>query len=114
MNSVKNKVQLIGNLGKDAEIKQFDNGGKLARLSLAVDESYKNQKGERISDTSWHNIVAGNGLADIAEKYLKKGSRVCVEGKLVNRSWEDKEGNKHFVTEIRANEILMLDSKQSN
>jgi len=112
MNTLKNRVQLIGNLGNDPEIKTFDGGKSLARFSMATSESYKNDKGEKITETQWHNIVSWNGSAKFAEKYLKKGSYVAIEGKLTSRSWDDKDGNKHYMTEVVANEILLLKSKE--
>ncbi|MCB2221605.1 MAG: single-stranded DNA-binding protein [Bacteroidetes bacterium] len=112
MNALKNRVQLIGNLGNDPEIKEFDGGKTKARFSMATSEYYKNDKGEKITETQWHNIIAWNGAAKIVEKLLKKGSEVALEGKLTTRSWDDKEGNKHYITEVVANEILLLKSKE--
>ena len=108
MNALKNKVQLIGNLGQDPEIVTMDNGTKLAKFSLATTESYKNAKGEKVDDTQWHNIVAWGKTAEIVENYLAKGKQVAVEGKLTHRSYETKEGEKRYITEIRCNELLML------
>ncbi len=112
MNSLKNRVQLIGNLGKDPEVKSFDNGKKVARFTMATSESYKKESGEKVTETQWHNIVAWNGTAGIVEKYLKKGNEVAIEGKLTSRSWEDKEGNKHYITEVVANEVLLLNKEK--
>ncbi|KAA2218942.1 MULTISPECIES: single-stranded DNA-binding protein [Maribacter] len=108
MNALKNKVQLIGNLGQDPEIVTMENGTKLAKFSLATTESYKNAKGEKVDDTQWHNIVAWGKTAEIVENYLTKGKQVAVEGKLTHRSYETKEGDKRYITEIRCNELLML------
>ncbi|WP_047246600.1 single-stranded DNA-binding protein [Maribacter thermophilus] len=108
MNALKNKVQLIGNLGQDPEIITMENGTKLAKFSLATTESYKNAKGEKVDDTQWHNIVAWGKTAEIVETYLLKGKQVAVEGKLTHRSYETKEGEKRYITEIRCNELLML------
>ncbi len=108
MNSLRNKVQLIGNLGNDPEVKVLENGTKLAKFSIATNEFYKNAKGDRVQDTQWHNVVAWGKLAEIAENYLLKGKEVMVEGKLISRSYETKEGQKRYVTEIRCNELLML------
>jgi single-strand DNA-binding protein len=108
MNALKNKVQLIGNLGQDPEIITMENGAKLAKFSLATTESYKNTKGEKVEDTQWHNVVAWGKTADIVENYLLKGKQVAVEGKLTHRSYETKEGEKRYITEIRCNELLML------
>ncbi len=113
MNSLRNRVQLIGNLGKDPEVKTFDNGKKVARFSMATSETYKNATGEKVTETQWHNIVAWNGTAGIVEKYLKKGNEVAIEGKLTYRNWEDKDGKKHYITEIIANEILLLKTEKA-
>ncbi|MRT15517.1 single-stranded DNA-binding protein [Vitellibacter sp. q18] len=111
MSTLRNKVQLIGNLGNDPEIINLDGGKKLAKFSIATNETYKNQKGEKITDTQWHNIVAWGKTAEIIENYLSKGKEVAVEGKLTSRSWEDKDGNKKYITEIVCNELVMLGSK---
>ncbi|MGB0888619.1 MAG: single-stranded DNA-binding protein [Vicingaceae bacterium] len=111
MNNLKNKVQLIGNLGMNPEIKTLESGKKLAKFSIATNESYKNAKGEKIEDTQWHNLIAWGKTADIIEKYLQKGNEVAVEGKLTNRSYDDKDGNKRYITEIVVNELLMLGGK---
>jgi len=108
MNALRNKVQLIGNLGQDPEIVNLDNGGKLAKFSVATNEIYKNSKGEKVTDTQWHNVVAWGKTAEIVENYLTKGNEVAVEGKLVHRSYENKEGEKRYVTEIKCNELVML------
>ncbi|MFC7357762.1 single-stranded DNA-binding protein [Jejudonia soesokkakensis] len=111
MNALRNRVQLIGNLGNDPEIITMDSGKKLAKFTIATNETYKNQKGERVTDTQWHNVVAWGKTADIIEMYVTKGKEVAVEGKLTTRSWEDKEGNKRYTTEIVCNELLMLGNK---
>jgi len=111
MNNLKNKVQLIGNLGNAPEIKVLDGGKKLARLSLATNETYKNAKGEKITETQWHNVIAWDKTAEIVEKYFTKGLEVLVEGKLVNRNYTDKEGVKKYVTEVQASELLILTKK---
>ncbi len=111
MNALRNKVQLIGNLGNDPEVKTFDKGKKLAKMSIATNESYRNAKGELVKETQWHNLIAWGKTADIIEKHLKKGSEVAVEGKLINRNYTDKDGNKRYVTEIEVNELLMLGTK---
>ncbi|WP_297706188.1 single-stranded DNA-binding protein [uncultured Eudoraea sp.] len=108
MNALRNKVQLIGNLGQDPEIVNLDNGGKLAKFSVATNEIYKNSKGEKITDTQWHNVVAWGKTAEIVENYLAKGNEVAVEGKLIHRSYENKEGEKRYITEIKCNELVML------
>src|SRR4051812_39922766 len=111
MYALKNKVQLIGNLGSAPEIRTLDGGKKLARFSMATSESYRNQKGEKVTETQWHNVVAWGKVAEIAEKYLNKGSEVAVEGKLINRSYTDKEGNKKYITEVQIAEVLLLGEK---
>ncbi|GAB4316352.1 MAG: single-stranded DNA-binding protein [Bacteroidales bacterium] len=112
MNALKNRVQLIGRLGQDPEVKTFDGGKRLARFSMATSEQYKTEKGEKVTDTQWHNVIAWNGTARIVEKLLKKGCEVAIEGKLTNRSWEDADGGKHYITEIVAQEVLLLKSKE--
>ena len=111
MNSLKNKVQLIGNLGANPEIITLESGKKMAKFSIATNETYKNSRGEKVKDTQWHNVVVWDKTAEIVEKYLSKGNEVAIEGKLVNRNFEDKEGNKRYVTEILVSELLMLGSK---
>lgn len=111
MNSLKNKVQLIGNLGNAPEVKVLDGGKKLARLSLATNETYKNAKGEKITETQWHNVIAWNKTAEIVEKYFTKGLEILVEGKLINRNYLDKDGVKRYVTEVQATELLILSKK---
>jgi single-strand DNA-binding protein len=113
MNAIKNKVQLIGHLGLHPEIRVFESGTKIARMRMATNESYKNSDGERITETMWHQLVAWGHLADIAEKYLQKGSELMIEGKLTNRQYTDKEGITRYVTEIQVSELLMLDKKGS-
>lgn len=108
MNTLRNKVQLIGRLGQEPEIITFNDGKKMAKFSLATDDSYKDKTGNKIERTYWHNIVVKNGLVKVIESYVNKGQEIAVEGKLTNRSWEDKEGNKHYTTEIVCNELLML------
>jgi single-strand DNA-binding protein len=111
MYAIKNKVQLIGNLGTAPEIRTTEAGKKLARFSMATNESYRNAKGEKVTETQWHNVVLWGKVADIAEKYLAKGSEVAVEGKLINRSYNDKQGNKKYITEVQVSELLMLGEK---
>ncbi|MFK5890109.1 MAG: single-stranded DNA-binding protein [Flavobacteriaceae bacterium] len=111
MNTLRNKVQLIGNLGNAPEIITLDSGKKLAKFSIATNDTYKNAQGEKVQDTQWHNIVAWNKTAEIVEKYLDKGKEVAIEGKLTTRSYDDKDGNKRYITEVVCNELLMLGSK---
>ena len=113
MYALKNKVQLIGNLGGKPEVKELDGGKKLATFSIATSESYRNAKGEKVTETQWHRVVAWGKVAEIAEKYLDKGKEVALEGKLVNRSYNDKEGNKKYITEVQVNELLLLGAKAS-
>jgi len=108
MNTLRNKVQLIGNLGQDPEIKTFENGRVVARFSMATTDSYWDNTGNKVTETQWHNIVAWGSLAKIAEKYLTKGSEIAVEGKLTHRSFDDKEGNKKYFTEVVLNDIVLL------
>lgn len=104
-----NKVILIGNLGKDPEVRHLENGAVVANFPLATSETYKDRNsGERKTQTDWHNIVMWRGLAEVAEKYLKKGNSVYVEGKLRTRSWEDKDGNTRYTTEVVADNMTML------
>jgi single-strand DNA-binding protein len=111
MNTLRNKVQLIGNLGNDPEIITMESGKKLAKFSIATNDTYKNAQGERITDTQWHNVVAWGKTADIIESYVTKGKEVAVEGKLSHRSYDDKDGNKRYTTEVVCNELLLLGSK---
>ena len=111
MKSLRNSVQLIGWLGKDPEVKQY-NDRKKASFSIATTDVYKNQKGEKVEDTQWHNVVIWGKLAGIAEKYLKKGAEVCVEGKLVHRVYESN-GEKRYITEVSVNDLVMLGGKKS-
>jgi len=108
MNALRNKVQLIGNLGNDPEIINLESGKRLAKFSLATNESYKNANGEKVTDTQWHNIVAWGKTATIIEQFVTKGKEVVIEGKLTTRSWEDKEGIKRYTTEVVCQELLML------
>lgn len=112
MNNLRNKVQLIGNLGLAPEIVSFENGNKLAKIRLATNEFYKNAKGEKVKETQWHSLIAWGKQADIFEKYIKKGQEIAVEGKLVTRSYETKEGEKRYRTEIQVSELLMLGAKE--
>ena len=111
MSTLRNKVQLIGNLGNNPEIKILDNGKKLAKFSLATNENYINATGEKITKTDWHSLVAWGKTADIIEKYIVKGKEIAIEGKLTSRSYETKEGEKRYITEVVVNEILMFGTK---
>lgn len=111
MYALKNRVQLIGKLGNAPEMKTLESGKKMARFSVATSENYRNARGEKITETQWHTLVAWGKVAEIAEKFLTKGKDVAIEGKLVNRNYNDKEGNKKYVTEIQVNELLLLGTK---
>jgi single-strand DNA-binding protein len=112
MMTLKNRVQLIGNLGAAPEVKNLDNGNKMARFTVATSDYYTNKKGEKVNETQWHNIIIWGKLADVAEKFLEKGSQVVIDGKLTTRNYTDKEGVKKYFTEIIANEMLMIDNKK--
>ena len=108
-----NKVILVGNLGKDPEVRHLENGRAVANFSLATSESYKNREGEKVTQTEWHNVVLWTPLAELAEKYLKKGNQVYIEGKVTTRSYEDKEGVQKYITEIVGREMTFLGGKPS-
>lgn len=109
-----NKVILIGNLGKDPEVKYLEGGVAVANFSIATTESYKDKTGKKVDQTEWHNIVLWRGLAEVAEKFLKKGMQVFIEGRLRTRSWQDKEGNKRYTTEIVGDNLTILGRKSDN
>lgn len=111
MSNLRNKVILIGHLGNDPEIKDFESGKKVARCSLATHHFYKDAQGERVEQTQWHQLVAWSKMAEIIEKYVKKGQEIAVEGMLTSRSYEDKEGDKRSVTEVVLSELVMLGKK---
>jgi len=110
MNSLKNRVTLIGNLGQDPEMKTIESGQKVAHFTLATNDGFKNADGQKVTETTWHNIVAWNGLAETASKYLKKGKEVAVEGRIVYRSYQDKKGVTKYITEIVLSDLLLLRS----
>jgi len=114
MNQIKNRVQLIGHLGNAPEVRQTESGKKLAKFSLATNQSYRNATGDKITETTWHQLIAWGAIADIAEKYLNKGSEVAIEGRLINRSYTDKEGVKRYISEVQVNEMLLLGSKATS
>lgn len=111
MKSLKNSVQLIGRLGNDPEVRSFDSGKQMTSFSLATNETYYNNKGEKVTDTQWHNIVVWGKKVDVVQNYLSKGSEIALEGKLINRSYE-KDGERKYVTEISLNELLMIGNKK--
>ncbi|WP_234859492.1 single-stranded DNA-binding protein [Aquimarina aquimarini] len=108
MNTLKNKVQLIGNLGQEPETVHLDSGKKLVKFSIATNDHYYNKQGDKITDTQWHNIIAWGKVADIVEKHVSKGHEVAIQGKLTSRSYQDSEGQKRYITEVVCNELLML------
>jgi len=108
MNNLKNTVQLIGNLGRDVELKEISNGSKVAKFTLATNDFYKNNKGEVIKETQWHSIVAWGKTAETMAKILKKGSSVVLQGKLVHRTYEDKDGNVKYTSEVKVNEFINM------
>ncbi len=109
-----NKVILVGNLGKDPEVRHLENGASVANFSIATSETYKDKNGNRQEQTEWHNVVLWRGLAEIAEKYLRKGSQIYVEGKLRTRSWQDKDGNTRYTTEVVGDQMTMLGGRSSS
>lgn len=113
MNSLRNRVTLIGRLGSDPEVKSFEKGVKMARMSIATTDSYINKDGEKVKDTQWHHLVVWGKLTDVVEKYVKKGKEIAIEGKITYRQWNDKDGNSRNSTEIVVNELLLLNGKES-
>jgi single-strand DNA-binding protein len=114
MNAMRNRVQLIGNLGQDPEIKTLESGKKVVHFTMATNDSYKNSDGQKIDETTWHNIVAWNGLAERASKFLKKGNEVAVEGRIVYRTYDDKKGITKNVTDIVLTNLLLLRSAKGS
>ncbi|MBS1533522.1 MAG: single-stranded DNA-binding protein [Flavobacteriaceae bacterium] len=108
MNALRNRVQLIGNIGNDPEIMTLDSGKKRAKFTLATNENYKNDKGEKVTETQWHHLIAWGKSAEIIEKYTSKGTQIAVEGKLTHRSYDDKNGEKKYITEVVLNDMLLL------
>lgn len=114
MNTLRNRVQLIGHLGADPEIKTLESNKKVARISLATNDEYTDKKGEKVKQTQWHQLVVWGKLAETCEKYLNKGKEIAVEGKLTYRTWDDKDGKNHNITEVIVNELLMMGAKDKN
>ncbi len=112
MNTLRNSVQLVGNLGRDVEFKNFDSGSSRASFTLATNDFYKNNKGEKMQDTQWHNVVAWGRVAENMNSLLAKGSEVMIKGKLTSRSYDNKEGEKKYITEIVVNEFMTLQKKE--
>ncbi len=111
MNALRNSVRLIGNLGDDPKVRKLDSGRTVANFSIATNEIYRDKNGEKQSETTWHRLVAWGKQAEVVEKYVKKGSEIAIEGKITNRSWDDKNGDKQYITEVLIREILLLDNK---
>jgi single-strand DNA-binding protein len=111
MNTLRNNVQLIGNLGAKPEIKLLETGKKMAKFSIATNEKFTNTQGEKVEKTDWHNIIAWGKTAELAEMFLDKGKQVALSGKLSQRTWDDKDGNKRYITEIICNELMFLGTK---
>lgn len=111
MSTLRNRVQLIGNVGNDPEVKTFDGGKKVVNLTIATNDSYRNEKGEKVEQTEWHRVVAWGKTAEIIEKYVAKGKEVAIDGKLTHRSYDDKNGEKRYITEVVVSEISLLGSK---
>ncbi len=109
-----NKAILIGNVGNDPEVRHLEGGTPVANFSLATSETYNNRNGERVTQTEWHNIVVWRGLAEVVEKYVKKGSQLYIEGRIRTRSWDDREGNKRYTTEIVCDTMQMLGKKSDS
>lgn len=114
MEALRNRVQLIGHLGNAPETKTTETGKKQVKFSIATSESYKNSEGEKVTETQWHNLTVWGKLADIAEKYLAKGSQVVIGGKLINRSYDDKEGVKKYITEVFVSDLVLVGSKKAS
>ncbi len=108
--SLRNKVSLIGRTGKEVEIVQFNNG-RIAKVSLATTDYYTNAMGEKVEETQWHSLIVNGKLVDVMEKYVQKGKEIAVEGKIVYRNYEDKEGVKRYTTDIRVEQLMLLGSK---
>ena len=113
MKNLRNTVRLVGRLGIDPKVNKFKNGTQIVTFSLATDESYNNKEGERVENTQWHQITIWNGLSKVAEKYLKKGMEVTIEGRLVHRTYETKDGASRYITEVEAHDLLMMGKKAS-
>jgi single-strand DNA-binding protein len=111
MNALKNKVQLIGNLGNAPEVKKTESGKKLAKFTMATSETFRNAQGEKVTETQWHNLVAWGKVADVVEKFLRKGTEVAIEGKLINSNYTDKDGVKKYFTQILVHELLLVGHK---
>ncbi len=111
MSTLKNSVKLIGNVGQTPEIRELESGKKMAKFSVATNESYYNKQGEKVTQTYWHNLIAWGKTAEVVENYVQKGNQIAIEGKLTNRTYEGQDGQKHYVTEVLVNEIVLLGAK---
>lgn len=112
MRNLRNSVQLIGNVGSAPEVKAFDSGRVKVTCSIATNSSYKNQKGEKIEETQWHNLVFWGKLAEVVSEYVKKGNEIAIEGKLIHRAYDGPKGEKRYITEITVNDMMMLGGKK--
>jgi single-strand DNA-binding protein len=108
MNAMKNRVQLIGHVGQEPEVKTFDGGKKVANITIATNDYYTNDKGEKVENTEWHKVVAWGKTAEIIEKYVTKGKEIAIDGKLTHRSYDDKDGTKRYITEVVVNDLLLF------
>ena len=113
MNTLKNKVQLIGHLGNAPEIISFENGNKLAKMRMATNETYKTATGEKVTDTQWHNLIVWGKQVDVIEEHVKKGQELAIEGKLINRSYQNKEGETKYISEIQVRSFEFLGNKSN-
>jgi single-strand DNA-binding protein len=113
MNALRNSVRLIGHLGDDPKVRKLDSGKTVANFTIATNEIYRDHNGEKQSETTWHRLVAWGKQAEVIESYVKKGSEIAIEGKLTNRSWDDKNGEKQYITEILVNQVLLLDKSKN-
>ena len=114
MNALRNSVRLIGHLGDTPKVRKLNSGKTVANFSIATNEIYRDSNGEKQSETTWHRLVAWGKQAEIVENYLKKGSEIAIEGRITNHSYDDKNGEKHYVTDIVVNSLLMLDKNSNN
>ena len=114
MKSLRNQVQLIGRLGADPEMREFSNGNQKVSINIATSDTYKNKGGDQITDTQWHNVVAWNGTGKYIHKYMTKGTEVMIQGKLTHSSYEDKNGITRYVTEVVADQVMILSKKEKS
>jgi len=112
MRNLRNQVQLIGRLGADPEMSEFSTGGRKTQMRIATSETYKNKSNEKVTDTQWHNVIAWNNTATFAKTYLTKGTEIMIQGKLSNRTYEDKNGTTRYITEVVADQIMIIQKKE--